>query len=106
MNALDHLPAITERIVKRFDPLQIILFGSHARGDARPDSDLDFVVVFPSISNKHQLLTSLLREVWGLPVAVDLVLTTPEELERRSKIPGSVLRPAVQEGRLVYARAR
>ena len=104
MTALEALPAITDRIVKRFDPLQIILFGSHARGDARPDSDLDFVVVFPSIDNKHQAATAILTERADSPIPVDVIVTTPEELERRSKVAGSVFKPVSIEGKLVYAR--
>jgi predicted nucleotidyltransferase len=39
---------MTRRIVERFDPLQVILFGSHARGEAHADSDVDLLVVFPT----------------------------------------------------------
>ena len=42
----DFISIMTERIVRNFDPLQIILFGSRARGDADRDSDIDLLVVF------------------------------------------------------------
>ena len=44
---------MTRRIVERFDPLQVILFGSQARGDAHPDSDVDLLVVFPHLESRR-----------------------------------------------------
>ena len=48
------LQVMTDRIVEQFDPLKIILFGSHARGDATADSDIDLLVVFPVLDSKRQ----------------------------------------------------
>jgi len=42
---------MTERIVQRFHPVRVILFGSHARGDARPDSDVDLLVMLRRVKN-------------------------------------------------------
>ena len=47
------LQVMTDRIVEQFDPLKIILFGSHARGDATADSDIDLLVVFPALDSKR-----------------------------------------------------
>ena len=47
MDVVHELPEITRRIVKTSDPDKVILFGSHARGDASPDSDLDLLVIAP-----------------------------------------------------------
>jgi predicted nucleotidyltransferase len=57
---------MTRRIVKQFDPLQIILFGSQARGDARPDSDIDLLVVFPHVENSRTMMVAILDELSGL----------------------------------------
>lgn len=94
-----------ERIVKRFAPLRIILFGSWVRGEARPDSDLDLLVVLPQVENKRRATIEILRTLNGLPVGKDVVVTTPEEIASRGDVIGQVLRPALREGRIIYERA-
>jgi predicted nucleotidyltransferase len=92
------------RIVREFDPEQVILFGSHARGEAGPDSDVDLLVVMPvegSIREKRIAIGVALSE-FGVPV--DVVLSTPEEYALRRQIPGTIERPASQEGRVLYER--
>lgn len=98
------LPEAIQRITQRFNPLSIILFGSWARGDARPDSDIDLLVVLPHIENKRHATVEILRSLNGLPVSKDVVVTTPEEIARRGNLVGDVLRPALKEGKVVYER--
>lgn len=105
MTAEDYLPVVTERIVERFHPLKVILFGSIARGDARPDSDLDLLVIFPHIENKHRARADIFRALSDIPAPLDVLVTTPDEIERRKDALGSVLRPAIREGRVVYELA-
>lgn len=96
------LPEAVERIVQRFQPLRIILFGSWARGDARPDSDIDLLIVLPQIENKRQALIRIGNELSDLPISKDIVVTTPEEIAARGNIVGQVLRPALREGKVIY----
>jgi predicted nucleotidyltransferase len=91
-----------ERIALQFNPLQIILFGSWARGQAYPDSDLDLLVILPSIENKRQTAIQIGNALSDLPVSKDIVVTTPEEIAARGNIIGQVLRPALREGKVVY----
>ena len=102
---IDYLPEIIRRITSRFDPLRIILFGSWARGEARADSDLDLIVVMPDFDNKRQTVIRIGNELSDLPVSKDIVVTTPEEIERRGHLVGHVLRPALREGKVVYERS-
>src|SRR3954468_16852360 len=92
------------RIVERFDPLQIILFGSRARGDHRPDSDVDLLVVFPQIENTRTQAVAIMSALRGMGMAKDVVVTTPDEIKRRGKLIGTVLEPALREGRILYER--
>lgn len=94
-----------QRIVRGFNPVQIILFGSWARGEARPDSDLDLLVVLAQIENKRRATGEILRALNGLPMSKDVVVTTPAEIAARGHTLGLVLRPALQEGKVVYERA-
>jgi predicted nucleotidyltransferase len=92
------------RIVERFDPERIILFGSAARGDAGPDSDVDLLVVMPVEGSRREKAVEIGVAVNDIPVPKDIVVTTPEDFEWRKKIAGTIERPAVRDGRLVYAR--
>jgi predicted nucleotidyltransferase len=101
----DCLPTIIERIVRGFDPVRIILFGSYARGEARADSDVDLLVVLPEIANKRQTAVAIRRALNGVPVSKDVIVTTPDEIVRRGDVIGLVLRPALREGEVIYERA-
>lgn len=98
------LSTAVNRLVDRFQPLRIVLFGSQARGQARPDSDVDLLVVLPHVGNKHQTLVSMLRVLADLPLPVDVVPTDPDELARRGRVVGTVLNSAVREGKVLYER--
>ena len=93
---------MTERIVREFDPLQVILFGSQARGDADRDSDIDLLVVFAELTDKRKTAIDIERALSDVPVAKDILVSTPEELERSRTRIGSVLRYAQQEGKILW----
>ncbi len=93
---------MTERIVRDFDPLQIILFGSQARGDADRDSDIDLLVIFSELTDKRKTAIDIGRALADLPVAKDIIVSTPKELERGRPRIGSVLRYAQQEGKVLW----
>jgi hypothetical protein len=101
----DYIPIMVERIVKAFNPVKIILFGSHARGDARPDSDIDLLVVMPDdLADPVETWHGMMRAVSGLPAAKDIIITTPGEIARRGNLVGTVLRPALRQGKTLYER--
>ena len=93
---------MTDRIARDFDPLQIILFGSHARGEADRYSDIDLLVVFAELTDKRKTAVDIARALADVPVAKDVIVSTPEELERSRTRIGSVLRYAQQEGKTVW----
>ena len=100
----EFISIMTERIVQGFDPLQIILFGSQARGDANQQSDIDLLVVFAELADKRKTALDIMRALADLPVAKDILVSTPEELERHRTRIGSVLRYAQQEGKVLWKR--
>lgn len=101
------LPAVVERIAERFDPLKVILFGSLARGEMGYDSDIDLLVVFDHVEweNKRNLTVDIRRAIARIPVSVDVIVTDVDEIGRRGHVVGTVLRPALREGTVVYERS-
>ena len=103
---VEWVPVIVAALVRSFDPVQVILFGSVARGDDGPDSDIDLLVVLPAIdySRRRQLMAEMRRAI-GVPVAVDVYPTDPRECERRRDVIGSLHYWPLREGKVVYERA-
>ncbi len=98
------LAEMTGQIVRRFNPEKIILFGSQARGDSRPDSDVDLLVILPGKVDRRRAAVEIRRALAGFPVAKDILVATPEEIERRGHLVGTVLREALRNGRVLYER--
>ena len=96
---------MVRRIVTQFHPDKIILFGSHARGKAGPDSDVDLLVVMPVEGSKRRKAIEIDGALADRTIPLDLIVVTPEEFERSRHQIGSVLRPAALEGRVLYDRA-
>jgi uncharacterized protein len=96
------LQEIVRRVVEVAEPEQIILFGSAARGEMGPDSDVDLLVV-KSTSYRRKLAQTIYRNLLGLTQPVDVVVVTPGDLERYAHSPALVLESALREGRIVYA---
>ena len=95
---------MVKRIVERFHPDRVILFGSHARGTAGPDSDVDLLVVMSVTGSKREKQLEVRRALHEFKVSKDIIVTTPEDFEWRKEIPGTIERPAAREGKVVYAR--
>jgi len=95
---------MVRRIVERFHPDRVILFGSHARGAAGPDSDVELLVVMPVTGSKRAKQLEVRLAVHEFKLPKDIIVTTPEDFEWRKEIPGTVERPAAREGRVIYER--
>ena len=98
------LDRMVQRLVSRFDPDQIILFGSHARGTARPDSDIDLLVVLPLKGSRRAKQVEMRVALHDIHVPKDITVATPEEVARQRNIVGTIIRPALREGKVIYAR--
>lgn len=94
---------VTRRIVDNFHPEKIILFGSHARGDANQDSDLDLIVVMDTASSfwmrAADIEDVLPARTWGL----DLIVLTPQEYAAAVRAPGNLVSLAHSEATTLYA---
>lgn len=98
------LNEIKQRIVETANPLKIILFGSAARGEVGPNSDLDILVVIPSGIHRRLTARSIYRNLIGVGFAVDIVVVNEEDIERYKNNIGMVIKPALDQGRVIYAK--
>jgi predicted nucleotidyltransferase len=96
------LNEIRQRLVGRFHPDKIILFGSQARGSADDRSDVDILVISRFEGKRREVMLEMDRTLGGLDYAFDVLLSTPEEFEVDRLIPGTVSRYADKEGRVLY----
>jgi len=99
------LDEVKKRLVDKFHPDQIILFGSQARGTANEHSDVDILVICPVENSRRALTLDMYRSLESLGIAKDIVVLTKEEFERNRRIPGTIARPAWLEGRVLYERS-
>ena len=98
----EYLDEVIRRIVAVANPERIILFGSAARGDAGPDSDLDLLVVKSGVHRRH-LAQEIYRGLFGIPVPVNVIVVRPEDVRAFQGKVGTIIDPALREGREVYA---
>jgi len=96
------LADVVRRVVEAAHPDKIILFGSAARGEMGPNSDLDLLVIKGGKFNRWRLTTAIYRHLRGKAAPVDVVVATPEEVERYGDSPYLVIHPALKEGKVVY----
>ena len=99
------IPKVAAALVEAAKPKRIILFGSHARGDAAEDSDIDIMVVEEQVPNRLQEMVRLNRVVRRLGVSADLLVVSEEQFNYWRDTPGNVYFEAASEGRVLYEAA-
>jgi predicted nucleotidyltransferase len=95
---------IVRRIVETAQPEKVILFGSQSRGDARPNSDFDVLVIKQSDEPRYRRAAPLYAALADVPVEVEVLVYTPEEVEEWSEVPQAFITTAVREGTTIYER--
>jgi HEPN domain-containing protein/predicted nucleotidyltransferase len=95
------LRALANAVVERFAPERILLFGSRARGDHRPDSDYDLIVVLEDGSHPAD---AVVRAIHDIEANVDVIVDTCDRFERRRNDVGTLEYAADREGRMLYTR--
>jgi predicted nucleotidyltransferase len=96
---------MVKRIVAKFHPQQVILFGSHARGDARGDSDVDLLVVMDFEGTAFEKGLEIRERLHDILVPKDIIVTKPKDFAWRKDIVGTIEWPAAREGKVLYARS-
>ena len=97
------LDEIVRRVVEVAQPEKIILFGSAARGELGPNSDIDLLVIKSGV-HRRQLAQAIYMNLFGVGQAVDVIVVTPEDIERYGDSPALVIEPALRAGRVIYVQ--
>ena len=97
------LSETVRRIVESVHPKKIILFGSAVRGEMGLNSDLDLLTVIPSGGHRRKTAQTIYRNLIGVGFATDLIVVTEDDIEQFRNHIGMVIRPALEEGRVLYA---
>jgi predicted nucleotidyltransferase len=83
---------------------KVILFGSHARGEERPDSDVDFLVIKPEVENRFEEWNRLRRALDDILLPVDIIVLDEASAGRQAKVPGTMVYHALRDGQ-VFAQS-
>ena len=98
------LADIIQRVVEVAEPERIILFGSVARGEVNRHSDVDLLVV-KDAPDLRRLTATIYQRLYGVGAAVDIVMVTPQDLERYKDCHALIIKPALREGTVMYESA-
>ncbi len=100
----EQLGEVVQRIVKAFNPLRIVLFGSYAWGNPTPDSDVDLLIVMDDSDRPARRSARVSRVLLDIPFPIDILVRTPEELRYRLRIGDCFIREIMVRGRVLYER--
>ncbi len=101
MDVYDYINRICQKIVERFRPQKVILFGSYAYGVPNLDSDIDLLVVMPVEGRVHEQAVKIRREL-GSAMPIDLLVRTPEQVIERVEMEDFFMREIVEQGKVLY----
>ena len=95
---------IVRRIVRLIHPEKIVLFGSHARGDSRLESDLDLLVIADSTEPRYRRAVPLYGALSDILVPMDILVYSPSEVKEWSNVRQAFITTAVREGKVIYEK--
>jgi uncharacterized protein len=105
---MDNVGRLLDEMVRRIrdvmEPERVVLFGSRARQAERSSSDFDLLVVAESDQPRYRRSGPLYTKLADLPVEVDVVVYTPEEVADWSAVPQAFVSTALREGKVLYER--
>lgn len=102
-NISQDIQKLIDQIVQLVDPLEIILFGSHARGDAEPDSDIDLLIVMPDGTHRRDTARYLSQSLPRNGVPLDILVATDADMKNHADNIGLIYYYILKEGKRVYA---
>ncbi|MCK5241931.1 nucleotidyltransferase domain-containing protein [bacterium] len=96
------LNMLINRIVEEVKPLQIVLFGSAARGEMHADSNLDLMVVMPNGTHRRYTSQRLYQAISGIQMPYEIIVATSEDLQKHKNNQGLIYQTILREGKVLY----
>ncbi len=103
MASESEIQTLADKIAREFHPEKIILFGSHARGDAQPDSDVDLLVIMDLDQHPSRTAAEITYRVHPRRYPLDLIVRSPQMVRTRLQMNDWFMRDVMREGRVLYA---
>lgn len=101
--SLDLIEAMSRRIVEKFQPHKVIVFGSWARGEADIDSDVDLLIIMNCDKNEYLTQMAAIRnELRDFKVPKDVIVANLETIAKYGEVPGYIYQSALREGKVLY----
>jgi len=97
---------MVNRISQNFHPLQVIIFGSHARGSATVDSDIDLLVIMPELKNRRKTTVAMRKTLADIPAPKDIIVASSEEIKKNKFSQNNIFHIALKKGKIVYDEKR
>ena len=104
MHCATHIPELVRRIVQWTAPSRVILYGSYAREEADPDSDVDLLVLFEKVGDRREVVTRLYESVQDINVPKDILIATVSEYERFRTVVNTTFYCIDGDGKVLYER--
>ena len=101
----EDIQALSKEIARQFKPEKVILFGSHAHGNPRDDSDVDLLVILPFLGSSFRKALDILNKV-NPQFDVDLIVRHPDDAQKRYRQGDPLIREAMNHGEVLYERRR
>jgi uncharacterized protein len=95
---------VAQRLGNAANAEQVILFGSHARGEATEASDVDLLIIAESDLPRFKRSRELYKLLRPHPFSMDVLVYTPQEIERGKRSAASFVSTVLQEGKVLYGR--
>jgi len=104
INSDPPLRDIVARIVQAIAPEKVVLFGSLARGEAGPGSDLDFLIIKDSLEPRYERAVPVYYALRDIMIPMDIIVYTPAEITEWSRVRQAFVTTALREGRVLYEK--
>jgi predicted nucleotidyltransferase len=102
MEAHGAIVDMVRRIVEAASPYKIVLFGSYARNEADPESDVDLLILFRELRDRREMTSRLYRSLAGSALPKDIVIATAAEFERYKEVANCIFWVAARYGRVIH----
>ena len=97
---------MVNRITKKFHPEKVVLFGSHARGSATVDSDIDLLIVMSALKNRRKTTIEIRKILADIPAPKDIIVTSKKEIAQNNFSGNNIFHIALEEGKIIYDKKR